>query len=53
MGISLIAGLVALFVLKDIGANRSSSVPPGIEIAVGGGRGARRQRTVSSDRRPG
>lgn len=35
MGISLIAGLVALFVLKGVGANTSSSVPPGIEIAVG------------------
>jgi hypothetical protein len=35
MGVSLIAGVVALFVLKDVGAGSSSSVPPGIEIAVG------------------
>ena len=35
MGISVIAGLVALFVLKDVGANSDSSVPPGIEIGVG------------------
>jgi hypothetical protein len=35
MGVSLIAGLVALFVLKDVGAGSSSSVPPEIEIAAG------------------
>jgi hypothetical protein len=34
-GISMIAGVVALFVLKDVGANNHSSVPPEIEIAVG------------------
>jgi hypothetical protein len=31
----MIAGVVALFLLKGVGANNSSSVPPGIEIAVG------------------
>jgi len=35
LGISVIAGLVALFVLKGAGAGSGSSVPPGIEIAVG------------------
>jgi hypothetical protein len=34
-GLSLIMGLVAVFVLKDINVGRSSSVPPQIEIAVG------------------
>jgi hypothetical protein len=34
-GISMIAGVVVLFVLKNVGANTSSSVPPEIEIAVG------------------
>ena len=34
-GISMIAGVVVLFVLKDVGANKSSSVPPVIDIAVG------------------
>jgi Sap, sulfolipid-1-addressing protein len=34
-GVSLIAGVVVLFVLKDVGAGKSSSVPPEIEIAVG------------------
>jgi hypothetical protein len=34
-GISMIAGVMVLFVLKDVGANKRSSVPPGIEIAVG------------------
>src|SRR5215472_17643278 len=34
-GISMIAGAVVLFVFKDVGANKTSSVPPGIEIAVG------------------
>jgi hypothetical protein len=34
-GISMIAGVVVLFVLKDVGANKHSSVPPEIEIAVG------------------
>src|SRR5207302_8446130 len=34
-GISMIAGVVALFVLKDVGANTKSSLPPEIEIAVG------------------
>lgn len=34
-GVSMIAGVVALFVLKDVGANKRSSVPPEIEIAVG------------------
>lgn len=34
-GISMIAGVVVLFVLKDVGANKGSSVPPEIEIAVG------------------
>jgi len=34
-GISMIAGVVVLFVLKDVGANKSSSVPPVIDIVVG------------------
>jgi hypothetical protein len=34
-GISMIAGVVVLFVLKDVGANKHSSAPPEIEIAVG------------------
>jgi hypothetical protein len=34
-GVSMIAGVVALFLLKGVGANNGSSVPPGIEIAVG------------------
>ncbi|HUO69651.1 MAG TPA: GAP family protein [Solirubrobacteraceae bacterium] len=35
MGVSLIAGMLAPFVLKDVAAGSSSSVPPEIEIAVG------------------
>jgi hypothetical protein len=31
----MIAGVVVLFVLKDVGANKHSSAPPEIEIAVG------------------
>jgi hypothetical protein len=34
-GISMAAGVVVLFVLKDVGANKHSSAPPEIEIAVG------------------
>lgn len=34
-GVSLIVGAVVLFVLKGVGAGKSSSVPPEIEIAVG------------------
>ena len=35
MVLSLIVGVVVLFVLKEVGVNRGSSVPPEIEIAVG------------------
>ena len=35
MGLSLIVGVVVLFVLKGVGVNRGSSIPPEIEIAVG------------------
>ena len=34
-GISLIIGAVVVFVLKDIGIGKNSSIPPEIEIAVG------------------
>ena len=34
-GLSLIIGIAVVFVLKDIDLGKSSSVPPGIEIAVG------------------
>jgi hypothetical protein len=34
-GVSLIAGAVVLFVLKDVGVGKKSSVPPEIEVAVG------------------
>jgi hypothetical protein len=34
-GVSLIVGAVVLFVLKDVGVGKGSSVPPEIEIAVG------------------
>jgi hypothetical protein len=34
-GVSLIVGAVVLFVLKDVGVGKKSSVPPEIEIAVG------------------
>jgi hypothetical protein len=34
-GLSLVIGLVVVFVLKDIDVGKSSSVPPEIEIAVG------------------
>jgi hypothetical protein len=34
-GISMIAGVVVLFVLKDVGANSHSTVPPVIDIVVG------------------
>jgi len=34
-GISMIAGVVILFVLKDVGAGKQSSVPPAIDLAVG------------------
>ena len=35
IGVSLIAGVVALFVLHGVGAGGGSSVPPEIDIAVG------------------
>jgi Sap, sulfolipid-1-addressing protein len=35
LGVSLIAGFVILFVLKNVGAGKRSSFPPEIEIAVG------------------
>jgi hypothetical protein len=34
-GISMIAGVVVLFVLKDVGANKHSTVPPVIDIVIG------------------
>jgi hypothetical protein len=34
-GLSLIVGVVVAFLLKDVGIGQGSSVPPGIEIAVG------------------
>jgi len=34
-GVSLIVGVVVLFVLKDVLVGKSSSVPPEIEVAVG------------------
>lgn len=34
-GVSLIVGVAVLFVLKDVGVGKGSSVPPEIEIAVG------------------
>jgi hypothetical protein len=34
-GMSLIVGAVVLFVLRDVGIGKNSSVPPEIEIAVG------------------
>jgi hypothetical protein len=35
-GVSLIAGGVVLFVLDGVGVGQGSSIPPGVEIAVGG-----------------
>jgi hypothetical protein len=34
-GLSLIIGVVAVFILKDLGIGKGSSIPPQIEIAVG------------------
>ena len=35
VGVSLIVGVVVLFILEGVGVGTSSSIPPGIEIGVG------------------